>query len=125
MMEPKWFVLHVEDIDRSAALYTDLLGITPMRPSPTFASFPLSSGAFFELKQRSASDPPAEAASGDAETCFPATSREEVERICADWRGRGLRIALEPSDKILGYTFVALDPDGHRLRVILDTQEAA
>jgi predicted enzyme related to lactoylglutathione lyase len=35
----------------------------------------------------------------------------------ADWSKRGLTIAQPPTQMDFGHTFVALDPDGHRLRV--------
>jgi hypothetical protein len=35
----------------------------------------------------------------------------------ADFSRRKLPIAQEPTAAEFGYTFVALDPDGHRLRV--------
>ena len=40
-----------------------------------------------------------------------------VDATCADWSGRGLPSLQEPTDMDFGRTFVALDPDGHRLRV--------
>jgi len=41
----------------------------------------------------------------------------EVERLYAAWRERGLTIEQELKTAVFGRTFVALDPDGHRLRV--------
>ena len=40
-----------------------------------------------------------------------------VQQLHADWDAKGLRIAQAPTDLDFGHTFVALDPDGHRLRV--------
>jgi hypothetical protein len=40
----------------------------------------------------------------------------------ADWIACGLRIVQEPVDLDFGYTFTALDPDGHRLRVFAPRQ---
>jgi predicted enzyme related to lactoylglutathione lyase len=34
-----------------------------------------------------------------------------------DWIARGLPIIQQPADLDFGRTFVATDPDGHRLRV--------
>ena len=34
-----------------------------------------------------------------------------------DWAKRGLEIIQRPTEMEFGLTFVALDPDGHRLRV--------
>jgi predicted enzyme related to lactoylglutathione lyase len=40
-----------------------------------------------------------------------------VEATHADWTRRGLRIAQVPTRMGFGTTFVAVDPEGHRLRV--------
>jgi predicted enzyme related to lactoylglutathione lyase len=45
----------------------------------------------------------------------------EVDRTFAEWRGRGVEIAQTPTQLDFGYTFVALDPDGQRLRVFAPT----
>lgn len=38
-----------------------------------------------------------------------------------DWTTRGLHVVQQPTDMDFGHTFVALDPDGHRLRVFHPT----
>lgn len=43
--------------------------------------------------------------------------RRPVSGAAADWTGRGLKIAQPITCMSFGTTFVALDPDGHRLRV--------
>jgi hypothetical protein len=48
-------------------------------------------------------------------------SNAAVDATFADWSGRGLPIAQKPTGMDFGYTFVALDPDGHRLRVFAPT----
>jgi hypothetical protein len=40
-------------------------------------------------------------------------------RPFADWKKRGLNILQEPVQMDFGTTFVATDPDGHRLRVFV------
>ena len=45
-------------------------------------------------------------------------SAEAVQATFDDWSGRGLAIAQTPQKMDFGHTFVALDPDGHRLRVL-------
>ena len=35
----------------------------------------------------------------------------------ATWVAKGLAVIQTPTDMDFGHTFVALDPDGHRLRV--------
>ena len=42
------------------------------------------------------------------------------------WKKLNLKIELEPQMLDFGYTFVANDPDGHRLRVcVTDTSNSA
>lgn len=40
-----------------------------------------------------------------------------VDTMYTDWKRRGLEIIQAPTRMSFGATFVALDPDGHRLRV--------
>ena len=42
---------------------------------------------------------------------------DDVEAAYVDWKKRGLGIAQPPTQANFGLSFVALDPDGHRLRV--------
>ncbi len=51
------------------------------------------------------------------EIAFPVENSAEVDATFAEWRGRGVRIVLAPTQMDFGYTFIALDPDGQRLRV--------
>jgi predicted enzyme related to lactoylglutathione lyase len=46
-----------------------------------------------------------------------------VDAVYADWASRGLRILQTPVEMDFGYTFVATDPDGHRLRVYAGTNQ--
>ncbi|WP_338090072.1 hypothetical protein [Pectobacterium punjabense] len=42
---------------------------------------------------------------------------DDVDTIYQEWKELGVKFALEPINLEFGYTFVAIDPDGHRLRV--------
>jgi len=44
-------------------------------------------------------------------------SDAEVDRMHDDWAARGVSVEQAPLQAAFGRTFVALDPDGHRLRV--------
>ncbi len=106
--------LLVGDPATSAAFYRDLLGLEPAEQSPTFAMFALPSGIGVGLWSSATTAPPPSAAPGAAELCFVDA---DVDRVHAAWAARGVRIAQAPTDMDFGRTFVALDPDGHRLRV--------
>jgi predicted enzyme related to lactoylglutathione lyase len=114
MPEPSLTILYVESATASAAFYEGLLGRPPAEASPGFAMFPLASGGALGLWTR-AGVVPAATGTGGSELCLQA---EDVDAVHADWSARGLRIAMPPTDLDFGRSFVALDPDGHRLRVM-------
>ena len=107
-------ILYVDNPPASAAFYAGLLGHDPVEASPTFAMFSMPSGVGLGLWSRHTVEPAAAAAGGGSEIAFIA---ENVDAAHADWTARGLTIAQAPTDMDFGRTFVALDPDGHRLRV--------
>ncbi len=125
MPDPSFVLLYVESPARSAAFYAELLGKAPVESSPTFAMFALSSGVMLGLWSRHTVEPAATAAGGGAELAFPVAGVTAVQALHAEWKGRGLRILQEPVDLDFGHTFVALDPDGHRLRVFAPDARAA
>lgn len=55
------------------------------------------------------------------ELAFTASDVNVVTETCLTWRRKGVVIAQEPTAMDFGFTFVALDPDGHRLRVFAPT----
>lgn len=116
MADPNFIILYVDSPAASAAFYAGLLGKPPVESSPTFAMFALESGVMLGLWSRRTVAPAATAAGG-GEIAFAVADKGAVRATHADWSGRGLTIAQAPADMDFGHTFVALDPDGHRLRV--------
>ena len=112
-------LLYVENPPASAAFYADLLGRAPIDTSPTFAMLPLSDGVMLGLWSRTAVEPAAVAQAGAGEVAFTVDSVAAVETTFADWKQRGLPILQAPVQMDFGHTFVAADPDGHRLRVFV------
>lgn len=110
-------LLYVADPARSVAFYTALLGAPPVEHSENFAMFK-TQGAALGLWARHDVDPPALAAPGCCELDWTVSSPAEVDRIHAEWRARDVSILQAPTDKEFGRTFLAADPDGHRLRVL-------
>ncbi len=119
MPDISFVLLYVDNPAASAAFYTDLLGRPPVEQSPTFAMFAMNSGLMLGLWARDKVEPAAAVvvAKGDGEVAFTVDNADAVQATHADWRKRGLTIAQLPTEMDFGHTFVALDPDGHRLRV--------
>ncbi len=117
MPDINFILLYVESPPASAGFYADILGKPPVEQSVTFAMFAMDSGLMLGLWSRHTVEPAPAAAAGASEVAFAVDSASTVDAIYADWSNRGLSIAQKPTDLDFGRTFVALDPDGHRLRV--------
>ena len=116
MPDPNMTILYVDNPPASAAFYGELLEKTPVESGPTFAAFALGSGTMLGLWSKH-TVVPAATGIGGCEVGFSVESNAVVDSLYADWKARGLPILQEVSDVDFGRTFVALDPDGHRLRV--------
>jgi len=117
MIEPTFTILYVDDVARSAAFYAQVLEKEPVEAAPTFTMFGLSNGAILGLWLRSTVEPPVAAGGGGAEIAIPVSDNAVVVRTHDEWSARGITIAQRPTQMDFGHTFVALDPDGHRVRV--------
>lgn len=116
MKTPSFILLYVENSIASAAFYEKLLGRPPVDSSANFSMFVFDNGLRLGLWRQGDVQPKPTAQPGGAEIIFPFDDAKAVDAACAEWRGRGMPIAQEPTAMDFGYTFVALDPDGHRLR---------
>lgn len=108
-------ILYVADPVASAAFYAGLLGRQAVEASPTFAMFRLASGGALALWSRHTVEPGA-TLPGGAELAFEVA---DIDAIHTAWASRGLEIVQAPTEMDFGRTFVALDPDGHRLRAFV------
>jgi catechol 2,3-dioxygenase-like lactoylglutathione lyase family enzyme len=115
-MEPTYTILYVADVDRSVAFYREVFEGEPVEHQPGFGMFVSAPGRAWGLWQRESVKPATADVVGGAEYCLRVGSREELDALAATWRERGYPIEQEPTEMDFGYTFVALDPDGHRLR---------
>jgi catechol 2,3-dioxygenase-like lactoylglutathione lyase family enzyme len=121
MTQPSLVILYVDNPQASAAFYAELLQRAPVESSPTFAMFVLESGMKFGLWARHTVEPVTHTAGSGGEMAFEVTDADAVRALHAAWKERGLPIVQAPVDMDFGHTFVALDPDGHRLRVYART----
>lgn len=110
-------VLYVNDIAASTHFYRGLLGTEPVESSANFAMFPMPP-VMLGLWKRDEVKPAPNGAPGALELDFTMDSTKAVLDYHSEWVKRGLKIAQEPVEMDFGHTFVALDPDGHRLRVL-------
>lgn len=117
MFDANSILLYVADVPASTAFYERLLDLKPVEASETFAMFILPSGLGLGLWARPGVIPPANTETGGSEVGFKVSADATVDAVHAEWRDKGARILFSPADVDFGRTFVAADPDGHRLRV--------
>lgn len=117
-------LLYVSSPEASARFYANLLGLEPAFVSPPFALFKLASGTELGLWDPTVIQPAPEGGPGGGELGFKAASAEEVDATHEAWKARGATITLPPTSLGFGRSFVAVDPDGHRLRVYAMTPDA-
>lgn len=118
MPHPTYMLLYVDNPQASAAFYRTLLDCEPVESAPTFVLFVLQSGLKLGLWSRHTAIPAPAAAGGGSEIAIAVDTPQAVDATHAAWSARGLPVLQPPSDVDFGRTFVVLDPDGHRLRVL-------
>lgn len=110
-------VLYVDDIQRSMAFYAKAFNCEPKLLSPTFAALDFASNVKITLKQADVLTPASTVKGGGTELSIPATDREALDALFERWKQQGVEFAQEREESVYGINFVALDPDGHRIRV--------
>ena len=117
MTTPNMILLYVQEPAKSVEFYTDILNAKPVEQSPTFAMFQITETMVLGLWAKHMVEPKVTAAAGATELGVHVADRAAVDATHADWAKRNVPIAQVPTKMDFGYTFVGLDPDGHRLRV--------
>ncbi|OLP57376.1 hypothetical protein BJF92_16405 [Rhizobium rhizosphaerae] len=117
-MNPSYLLLYVTDVARSAALYREITGRTPVEQSPGFALFALDT-VRFGLWRRDAVQPAVMADPGALEIGFPLETEAELAVTLARWTALGLTLLQPVTTMDFGRTFTVADPDGHRLRAFV------
>jgi catechol 2,3-dioxygenase-like lactoylglutathione lyase family enzyme len=110
----EFVLLFVKDPAKSADFYSKILGLKPLEQSLTFALFVLQNGVKLGLWSYTTAEPKVEAKAGGSEIAF---SENNVDKLYDEWLKLGVVMAQKPTDMDFGRTFVALDPDGHRIRI--------
>jgi len=122
MTDPNLIILYVDNPAVSAEFYADLLGRQPVESSATFAMFILASGFKLGLWSKHTVEPAAAPSVGGSELAFAVASKDIVDAMYAHCCSCRQTIVQKSTLMDFGYTFVALDPDGHRLRVYAPTE---
>lgn len=119
MPSPNLTILCVKDPAASAVFYAGILGRKPVFAGQTYVAFALDGGAMLGLWSADSAGTALSGTGNRSELAFMMENAEAVDDLHAQWAAGGVAIAEAPAQAVFGRTFVALDPDGHRLRACL------
>lgn len=117
LLKPNFIVLYVDNITISSQFYRELLKVDPEKDSDNFHAFKLSTDMKLGLKAKQSVEPEPDGQHGNGELAFMLDNKEQVDALFRECQARKINMLCPPDMVIYGYTFVALDPDGNRLRV--------
>lgn len=117
MFDPNFVIFYVSNPLVSADFYTNLLNQKPVELAPTFAMFVLKPELKFGLWSKKDVKPSTSDMGGGSEIGITVDTIDAVNTIHNQWVKQGVTIIQEPVMMDFGFTFVAADPDNHRIRV--------
>lgn len=113
-------LLFVKDPAASARFYSSLFDAQPIEQSPTFALFKLTN-VMVGLWSSQTAEPQVRADAGAMEIAF---AENNIDQTYQEFLNRSIPILQVPTEMDFGRMFVALDPDGHRIRIYKLREEA-
>ena len=119
MLIPNQLLFYVEDPLKSAAFYENIFSMKPAAAFPTYVAFVCDNGFMFSLWSTTAKDFVSGGTGHRAELSFMVPDEAQVKELCKIWGSLGVTIEQDLHEAVFGLTFVALDPDGHRIRVCI------
>ncbi|WP_341661806.1 glyoxalase [Vibrio sp.] len=113
------YVLYVENIQISQGFYTKVLGCESRSLSPTCMEIKFANNMSVLLKQNSNLVPTSRITGGGAELSILVEDQTKLESLYHSWKKQSVDFAQDPKELSYGVSFVALDPDEHRIRVTI------
>lgn len=117
MHYPNLILFYVKNPLESANLYEKLFGQKPVAAFPSYVAFTFSNGFTFSLWSETAKNFVSSGTGHRSELAFMVPNDLEVRALRESWGKLGITIEQDLHQAVFGLTFVALDLDGHRIRV--------
>lgn len=123
MLIPNLLLFYVQDPLVSAAFYEKIFQIKPAASYPTYVAFSFESGFTFSLWSLQAENFASGGKGHRSELAFMVPNEKEVRELYNKWEKLGVKIEQDLHEATFGLTFVALDPDNHRIRVCIPDKD--
>jgi len=119
MLMPNLLLFYVEEPLVSTVFYEKIFQIKPVASYPTYVAFSFENGFTFSLWSKQAKNFVSGGEGHGSELAFMVQNEEEVRTLRRTWSQLGIEIEQDLHEAVFGLTFVALDPDNHRIRVCI------
>ena len=119
MLIPNLLLFYVQDPLESALFYEKIFSRKPVASFPTYVAFSFENGLTFSLWSMKAQDFVSGGTGHRSELSFMVQDEQTVRELRKQWGEFGVAIEQDLHEAVFGLTFVALDPDGHRIRVCI------
>lgn len=119
MLIPNLLLFYVKNPLESALFYEKIFSMKPVASFPSYVAFSFDNGFTFSLWSMQATNFVSGGSGHRAELSFMVKDEEMVRKLRKQWGELGVVIEQDLHEAVFGLTFVALDPDGHRIRVCM------
>jgi predicted enzyme related to lactoylglutathione lyase len=119
MLIPNLLLFYVKNPLESALFYEKIFSTKPVASFPTYVAFSFENGLTFSLWSMQAKNFVSGGTGHRSELSFMVRDEQTVRELRKQWGEFGVTIEQELHEAVFGLTFVALDPDGHRIRVCM------
>lgn len=119
MLIPNLLLFYVQNPLESAIFYEKIFSRKPVALFPTYVAFSFENGFTFSLWSTQAPNFVSGGTGHCSELSFMVDDEEKVRELRKQWGIFGVTIEQDLHEAVFGLTFVALDPDGHRIRVCM------
>lgn len=119
MLTPNLLLFYVKNPLESAVFYENIFSRKPLASFPTYVAFSFENGLMFSLWSMQAEDFASGGSGHRSELAFMVDDEDMVRELRSRWGELGVTIEQDLQEAVFGLTFVALDPDGHRIRVCM------
>jgi len=119
---PNLIIFYVENPQESAKFYEKIFEKKPVDFYLSWVTFTFDNGLYFGLWSTKAKNFVSDGNGNRSELSFMITGEQPVRDLYNKWKSLGVVIEQDLHEAVFGLTFVALDPDGHRIRVCMPDQ---
>lgn len=123
MLTPNLLLFYVQNPIESTVFYEKIFKIKPVASFPTYVAFSFANGFTFSLWSTQAKNFVSGGEGHRSELAFMVSSEEQVNALRNEWKELGVQIEQDLHEAVFGLTFVAFDPDGHRIRVCIPDKD--